>query len=325
VAKRIVVFETASPDVRAAYFDALTARGLTVAETPGVDASVALGRDEGAITVRWSTVEPPERLSLAITATDLAAFVRLAAEVSDLERHPGIAEDAAEVRLLASIFVHDAINALAPMTFAADRLVALDEASVTELAESIVEGCRGLSSLMRQMMAMARGDGPRVVSVNAVIASLAVRLRLLAGRSVAITTRCEDPLPPVAMDSVDLERTILNLVANARDAMPDGGNILLSTSSVRVGPGDARGVRGVPDGRWVLLEVADHGAGMDSATLAHAFEAFFTTKPVGRGTGLGLTSVERAVHAASGEVRIRSQVGEGTVVQVWLPSSPRPR
>ena len=90
-------------------------------------------------------------------------------------------------------------------------------------------------------------------------------------------------------------------------------------------PGDARGVRGVPDGRWVLLEVADHGAGMDSATLAHAFEAFFTTKPVGRGTGLGLTSVERAVHAASGEVRIRSQVGEGTVVQVWLPSSPRPR
>jgi signal transduction histidine kinase len=104
--------------------------------------------------------------------------------------------------------------------------------------------------------------------------------------------------------------------------MPDGGNILLSTSSVRVGPGDARGV---PEGRWVLLEVADHGVGMDSATLTRAFEAFFTTKPVGRGTGLGLTSVERAVHAASGEVRIRSQVGEGTVVQVWLPSSPRTR
>ncbi len=109
---------------------------------------------------------------------------------------------------------------------------------------------------------------------------------------------------------------MLNLVANARDAMPGGGGVLVSTSGASSPPD---GATDVPGRRWVLLEVQDGGVGMDAATLACAFDPFFTTKPDGRGTGLGLTSVWRANRAASGEVRIRSQPGNGTVVQAWLP------
>lgn len=91
-----------------------------------------------------------------------------------------------------------------------------------------------------------------------------------------------------------------------------------SGACTRVAPGDESNV---PEGCWVLIELRDGGVGMDSETLARAFEPFFTTKPAGRGTGLGLASVKRAIRAASGEIRIHSLVGRGTVVEVWLPAS----
>lgn len=319
VTRPIVVLEAGSPEERAAYVEALTARGLTVMEGPVAGDAVTVAEDEGAITVRGPDLfEPEVRLSRTIAATDLAAFVRLASEVSELHGHLRRVEDFESVGLSVSIVAHDANNALAPMMFAADELVAMNAAPITELAESIREGCRRLLTMLRHLMAMTRGSGPQVVSVNTVLASLAGTLRMLAGRKVQLTTRFEDPLPPVLIDPLDLERVILNLVANARDAMPDGGDMLLSTSGVYVVPGDASNV---PEGRWVLIELRDRGIGMDLDTLARAFEPFFTTKPAGHGTGLGLASVKRAIRAASGEVRIHSLVGKGTVVEVWLPAS----
>jgi signal transduction histidine kinase len=312
------LLEGASLEERKRYVDELGAHGLTVAVDAEAQDGIVVSLLDDTIVVRWSAADPPTRLSRAVSPTDLSAFLRVLTELTDLRHRVRIAEGADAGGLAASILVHDANNALAPMILAAEQLVAMDAAPVTELAGTIAEGCRRLSAQMRHLLAMTRGARPHPISVNIVVANLASTLRMLAGHEVQLTTRLEDPLPPVVVDPLGLESVILNLVANARDAMRNGGDILLSTSSVRVMAGDASGV---PEGRWVLMEVRDQGCGMDSATLARAFDPFFTTKPVGRGAGLGLASVKRAVGAASGEVRIHSQVGEGTVVQVWFPES----
>ncbi len=155
-----------------------------------------------------------------------------------------------------------------------------------------------------------------MTNVNAVLGTLVPLLRTIAGVDVQVTTRLEEPLPLVMVDPLDLERLVINLVTNGRDAMPDGGRLTISTAVARVGPEDATDA---PRGRWVLVEVEDGGCGIDEATRAQVFDPFFTTKPSGRGTGLGLTSVLRVVRGAAGHVRIRSVPGNGTRVSVFLP------
>jgi signal transduction histidine kinase len=118
------------------------------------------------------------------------------------------------------------------------------------------------------------------------------------------------------MDPSDLERIALNLVANARDALPCGGRVQLSTLCAHATLDGA-----APTSDWVIFEVRDNGSGMDEATRARACEPFFTTKPGEHGTGLGLSGVATAARAAGGRVHIESELGEGTTVQVWLPAS----
>jgi signal transduction histidine kinase len=231
----------------------------------------------------------------------------------------GSAELTSSADLRASVFAHDANNVLAPMVLAAEQLLALDQPRVTEQASLIAEGCQRLSAMLRLLLPAARVEGPQPIDVNAVVRDLARTLQTLAGPEIIVCMRLHEPLASVLMDRVELERAVLNLVANARDAMPRGGEVVLSTASARLPPGHASGLN---EGDWVLVELKDHGEGMDAATCARAFEPFFTTKPAGRGRGLGLASVARAVRDASGEVRIVSEVGEGTSVEVWLPASP---
>jgi len=146
--------------------------------------------------------------------------------------------------------------------------------------------------------------------VNAVIQGAVPTLTALVGARARLSTRLERPLPLVEMDPVDLERALVNLVGNARDASPPGGRIVVATSMQT----DA------DDSRWVVVEVEDHGGGMDEATRARALEPFFTTKGEGGGTGLGLASVARAVAAAGGRIEVDSAPGRGTRVMLCLPT-----
>jgi signal transduction histidine kinase len=221
---------------------------------------------------------------------------------------------------LASVVAHDANNVLAPMVLAVEQLRALDLPRVTEQIDLIAEGCQRLSSMLRLLLPAPATAGPQLINVNAVVRDLAGMLQTLAGPATRLCLRLQEPLESVVADRLELERAMLNLVANARDAMPRGGEIVLSTASVHLPPNRATGLR---EGAWVLIELQDHGEGMDAATCARAFEPFFTTKPSGLGTGLGLASVKRAVSAASGVVRIRSEVGKGTSVEIWLPAAPQ--
>jgi signal transduction histidine kinase len=138
--------------------------------------------------------------------------------------------------------------------------------------------------------------------------------RLAAGAAV-VTTRLEHPVTGAWIHPTDLERVLVNLVANARDAMTARGQIVISTQLVSVSPSEADGIA---PGRWVVLAVEDDGCGMDEAALRRATEPFFTTKSPACGSGLGLASVARAVRAAGGHLRIESAPGAGTRVRIWL-------
>jgi signal transduction histidine kinase len=210
---------------------------------------------------------------------------------------------------------HDANNVLMAVMRAAEMLTA-GEAPVVQLAATILDGCSRLTAMVRHLMGLSGGARQTFVDVNDVIAPLVPSLRCLAARQRTFTTRLDLRLPPVRIRPIDLERAVLNLLSNARDATSGGGRISLSTSLVCTNSNDSVDV---PRGRWVLVEVQDNGSGVDEAMLARAFEPYFTTKPPHCGTGLGLTSVLLVVRAASGHVRIHSRPGEGTRVQLWLP------
>jgi two-component system cell cycle sensor histidine kinase/response regulator CckA len=127
-------------------------------------------------------------------------------------------------------------------------------------------------------------------------------------------------VPPVRLDKGQFEQVVMNLVVNARDAMPEGGTLTLATDLAEAGPG---GGADLPPGRWVVFSVADTGTGIREEARAHLFEPFFTTKELGRGTGLGLSTVYGIVTTAGGHLRYETAAGRGTTFRVYLPVSGR--
>jgi hypothetical protein len=160
-----------------------------------------------------------------------------------------------------------------------------------------------------------------VVDLSEQIGALTELLRRTLGSHILLTVTLPDDLWPVLMDPGHLEQVVINLSVNARDAMPKGGTLLISTKNVTVGEAYTRGIPDLIPGRYVELQVADAGSGMDKSTLDHAFEPFFTTKAPGQGTGLGLATVYGIVKQLAGHVSIYSEVGRGTTVTVLIPAT----
>jgi two-component system cell cycle sensor histidine kinase/response regulator CckA len=191
------------------------------------------------------------------------------------------------------------------------------------LADSLLEiqkAADRATRLTRQLLAISRKQvlQPRPVDLNAVLAGLENMLRSLLGSGVRLHLALESGLSLVRADPGQIEQVVLNLVVNARDAMPQGGALVIQTARVEV-----RGLGAHPDhlppGRYVRLGVEDTGQGMDPDTLSHVFEPFFTTKPAGRGTGLGLSTVYGIVQQNHGFVWVYSEPGRGSTFKVYLP------
>jgi two-component system cell cycle sensor histidine kinase/response regulator CckA len=144
-------------------------------------------------------------------------------------------------------------------------------------------------------------------------------LRRVAGREVNLVVVPGENIGVVLADAVRLEQVIVNLVANSRDAMPEGGQIVIETANVRVGPDDQQHHPKLKPGRFVRLEVRDTGIGMNSDTRDHMFEPFFTTKKAGEGTGLGLSTSYGAVVQLGGAIEVESEVGKGAAIAILLP------
>ena len=162
------------------------------------------------------------------------------------------------------------------------------------------------------------------VNVNVLIRSLAEMLERLIGEHIELTLDLAPTLPPVLADGSALEQALMNLAVNARDAMPEGGQLRFETSLVEVDQAYCRTQSDAHPGACVRVNVSDTGVGMDEATQAHLFEPFFTTKEVGKGTGLGLAMVYGVVKQHRGWIEVESALGEGTRFDVYLPALEEP-
>jgi signal transduction histidine kinase len=176
------------------------------------------------------------------------------------------------------------------------------------------------AALTRQLVAFSRQQilQPRVLDLNELVAGVVPMLQRLIGEHIALATRPSHDLGLVRADPTQIEQVILNLVVNARDAMPGGGTLSIETANVK--PGERVG-SDETIGRGVKLVVRDSGVGMSPEIQAHLFEPFFTTKEPGKGTGLGLATVYGIVNQSGGYVTIESEPGHGTTVTIWLPDT----
>ena len=177
--------------------------------------------------------------------------------------------------------------------------------------------------LVRQLLTFARREAttPSIVDVNGVISEVEPLLRRTIGEHVELTTSLAPVVSPVVADPGQIEQVVVNLVLNARDAMPAGGMLHLETADVDVDEEYARERPALRPGRYARISVADSGVGIDEATLRRVFEPFFTTKPRGEGSGLGLASVYGIVTQADGYVQLYSEPGIGTRAVVMLPAT----
>jgi PAS domain S-box-containing protein len=191
---------------------------------------------------------------------------------------------------------------------------------ITMLLDNVVQATERGAILTKRMLAFARRQELKTENIHIpeLVHGMGDMLQRSLGQSASIETHFPLRLSPVSADANQLEMALLNLAVNARDAMPEGGRIIIAAHEQALSPGNFNGMK---PGRYVRLSVTDTGAGMDEETLKRATEPFFTTKGVGKGTGLGLPMVHGLAEQFGGRFMLRSRVGEGTVAEIWLPTA----
>jgi PAS domain S-box-containing protein len=187
--------------------------------------------------------------------------------------------------------------------------------------ERIENAAARAAALVRQLLAFSRKQvlQPKTLDLNSIVINLDKLLRRLMDDNIEMTTSVSQNVGKVKADPAQIEQVLMNLVVNARDAMPQGGRIVIETSNVDLDSAYADGHASVKPGRYVMLAVSDTGMGMDRETVAHIFEPFYTTKESGRGTGLGLSTVYGIVKQSGGYIWVYSELGKGSTFKVYLP------
>src|SRR5881296_2049345 len=224
---------------------------------------------------------------------------------------------------LAGGVAHDFNNLLAVIIGYSDLL--LESLGSSDLnrakVEQIKQAASSAASLTRQLLTFSRQQviQPVVLDINQTVSNTEKMLRRLIKENIEFTVELDHNLDRVTADPGQIEQIVLNLVVNARDAMPNGGKLRIQTRNVRLEKDSAQAGAGVPRGRFILLEVTDTGTGMDQETQARLFEPFFTTKAVGKGTGLGLATVYGIVKQSNGHIEVQSTLGVGTTFKIYLP------
>ena len=255
----------------------------------------------------------------------LAAFLDVT-EQKQLEDQIHQSQKMEAVGQLAAGIAHDFNNLLTVIHgYASLQLAktALD-ADVAKAFTQVKLASERASSLTRQLLAFSRKQvvQRKPLDVGSTVTRMQQMLTRVMGETIHLQCRNAPALPHISGDESGLEQIILNLSVNARDAMPSGGRLQLTTESLTVTAEQAAGNPDKHEGEFVVLTVSDTGCGMDAQTLGRIFEPFFTTKPIGRGTGLGLSTVHGIVKQHQGWIEVQSTVGSGTTFRVFLPAIP---
>jgi CheY-like chemotaxis protein len=189
-----------------------------------------------------------------------------------------------------------------------------------QLKEILMAGEKA-ASLTRQLLAFSRRQllEPRVLDLNSVLADIEKMLRHLIGEDVELVTTLRPDLGRVKVDPGQIEQVVMNLAVNTRDAMPEGGKLLIETSNVEIDEDYAGSHANMMPGKYVMMAVSDTGCGMDLDTQRHIFEPFFTTKEKGQGTGLGLATVYGIVKQSGGFIWVYSEPGQGSTFKIYFP------
>jgi PAS domain S-box-containing protein len=193
-----------------------------------------------------------------------------------------------------------------------------DDARSPPLIANALQAAERGATLTKRMLAFARRQELEAepTDIRVLLAGMAELLEGSLGSGISLSIRHAAGIKPVLVDRNQLEMAVLNLAVNARDAMPEGGSLILDLSNQRLAPENALGL---PTGHYVVLSVIDHGTGMDAPTLKRAVEPFYTTKGIGKGTGLGLSMVHGLAEQLHGRLQLESTPGRGTTASLWIP------
>ena len=237
------------------------------------------------------------------------------------------AEKTEAVVQLAGGIAHDFNNLLMTILGNSEMLTAkLETGTPThEMATLIEEAAQRAAELTRRLLAVARRLPlrPQAVAVDRLAIELMERLRGILGDAIGVEISHRRDLRPAMADPAALESAIVNLVNNARDAMPEGGRLLIEAGMAQVDEVQARQLGGIAPGAYVTISVTDNGSGMESEAVRRAFDPFFSTKRGGKGRGLGLSTVEGFAAQSGGGVTLASALGKGTIVTIYLPAAPQ--
>lgn len=259
---------------------------------------------------------------------DVTARKQLEAENQQLLTQIYQTQKMESIGRLAGGIAHDFNNLLVPIVGYTELGIAkLDPGSdLRRDLERIKNAGERAAQLTRQILAFSRQQMLEITTLdlNEVISNFQHLLTRLIGEDIILETHLTSGLPTIRADRVQLEQVLLNLVVNARDAMPDGGRLLVETAPVTLGKTYTAHHAGVKPGPHVMLAISDTGQGMDAATQQHIFEPFFTTKSQGRGTGLGLATVFGIVKQHGGHIWVYSEPGRGTTFKIYLPLTTAP-
>jgi two-component system, cell cycle sensor histidine kinase and response regulator CckA len=260
------------------------------------------------------------RQAALVLSHDVTDRLRLEERLSQSEKMEAIGR-------LAGGVAHDFNNLLTVISGYTEILLARNGVDGREQLSEIAHAAEQAAGLTRALLAFSRRQvlHPKVVDLNDIVAGMEPMVRRIIGDDVSVGVRLAPGLAPVEADQAQIERVILNLAANARDAMPDGGRLTIETANVEL---DADYVMSRGEGRPgpnVLLAVSDSGTGMSEDVQRHLFEPFFTTKGPGAGTGLGLATVFGVVKQSGGSIYVYSEEGRGTTFKIYLPAAPAGR